>query len=88
MAGEALPWLLRRTLDKLNEYDTLPQNLRFLSQNALRALPGVVFVARPVKAATEVVVGAETSLCGCQATITRDDHSATMFTAGMAIDTS
>jgi len=79
MAGEALPWLLRRTLDMLNELDILPQNFHFLSQYALRALPGVVFVSRPVKVATEVVVGAETSLYGCQTTITRNDHSATMF---------
>lgn len=35
MAGEALPWMLRRTLDTLNEHDRLPQNHHSTSQVAL-----------------------------------------------------
>jgi hypothetical protein len=35
MAGEALPWLLRSTLETLNEHDKLQQDFHRLSHHAI-----------------------------------------------------
>ena len=50
MAGEALPWLLKRIEDTLNENDKLPRNHRLMSQDGLRSSLSCVIPRRGVTA--------------------------------------
>ena len=50
MAGEALPWLLKRIEDTLNENDKLLRNHRLMSQDAFRSSWSCIIPRRGVTA--------------------------------------